>query len=132
MSTFEDFDRMVADFMNEWGFVCTYIHTIGSVPNDLTGTVNVVTESIEVQAIKSDLVRPNEGVRGKSGTLIEGAELMLYVRPTDKLTLFADAMRVNPTGDRVNINGVLWKVVTVKEYNPSSNDCILYEMYIKR
>lgn len=128
----DDFDRMIAEFMRESGFVTVYKHTTASVPNDRTGRVTTTVEDIEIEAIKSELIRPNEGRGSKPGTLIADAELMLYVRPVEKTFRFAEITSIDPTRDRVVINGVQWKIVTIKEYNPSANNCYLYELYIKK
>lgn len=131
-SRFDDFDRMISEFMDDFGFLATYVRLISSTPNDTTGGVTLVTEDIEIQAIKMELIRPTEGTGSKTGTLIQDGDQMLYVRPVEKSDVFADAISVNPTSDRVVINGVTWKIVTVKEYNPSAADCILYELYIRK
>lgn len=128
----DDFDRMIAEFMCEFGFVTTYKHLVSSAPNDATGKVVAVFEDIEIEAIKSELIRPNEGRGTKPGTNISDAEIMLFVRPLEKTYRFAEVTSINPTADKVLINGVQWKIVTVKEYNPSANNCYLYELYIKK
>lgn len=129
---FDDFDRMISEFMSEFGFIATYVRQVSSTPNDVTGGATIVTEDIEIEAIKMALIRPVEGTGSKTGTQIQDGDQMLYVRPTEKTDKFADALAINPTADRVTINSVQWKVVTVKEYNPSAADCILYELYIRK
>lgn len=128
----DDFDMMIAEFMCEFGFVTTYKHSTGSVPNDATGRVETTFEEFEIEAIKSELIRPNEGRGTKPGTNIADAELMLFVRPLEKADRFYEATNFNPTADKVLINGVQWKIVTIKEYNPSASNCYLYELYIKK
>lgn len=129
---FDDFDRLVSDMMSDFGFTATYIRMVSSTPNDTTGGITVVTEDIPVQAIKMELIRPIEGSGSKTGTLIQDGDLILYVRPTEKTDVLADALVINPTADRLLINSVMWKIVTVKEYNPSASDVILYELYIRK
>lgn len=129
---FDDFDRLVSEFMSDFGFYATYRRMVSSTPNDTTGSVDVITEDIEIQAIRMELIRPIEGSGSKTSTQIQDGDLTLYVRPTEKTDEFADALVIDPSADRVIINNVTWKIVTVKEYNPSASDCILYELYIRK
>lgn len=132
MSKYSDFDRMISEMMSEFGFVTTYFHKVSESFNDTTNVISPVFEEIEIEAIKMELVRPVEGSSGtKSGSLIQDGDQMLYVRPTEKVDVFADAIAINPASDRININGKMWKIVTSKSYDPSANDCILYELYIR-
>lgn len=130
---FDDFDRMISDFICEFGFSATYVRMVSSTPNDTTGSITVVTEDIPIEAIKMELVRPmNASNATKAGTLIQDGDQILYVRPTEKTDEFADALVINSSSDKVIINDVTWTIVTSKEYNPSASDCILYELYIRR
>lgn len=79
-----------------------------------------------------ELIRPTEGTGTKGSSLIQDGDQILYVRPTEKTDVFADALVINPASDSVLINGISWGIVTVKEYNPSASDVILYELYIRK
>lgn len=129
---FSDFDQLVADMMRDFGFLATYVHTVSTTPNDTTGGVDVVTENIRVQAIKMELIRPTEGSGTKAGSLIQDGDQFLYVRPTEKTDVFASALVLNPATDTVIIKGVSWGIVTIKEYDPSASDIILYELLIRK
>ena len=129
---FEDFDRMVAEMMAEFGFTATYVRQVSAIPDDTAGTVTVVTEDISVSAIKMELIRPMEGSGTRSNSLIQDGDQILYVRPTEKVDSFADVLVVNPASDVIKINGVTWGIVTVKEVNPTASNVILYELYIRK
>lgn len=130
--TLLDFDQVVAEFMKDFGFTATYTHIVSSLPNDVTNTIVTVKEDILIEAIKMELIRPQEGAGNKSGTLIEQAELMLYVRPAEKADIFAAALSIRTSSDYLTINNAQWRIVTSKEYNPTASNCILYELYIKK
>ncbi len=132
MTRFADFDALVATFMSEFGFNAVYTHVISSTPNDATGEVGLYSEDIAIQAIKMELIRPQEGRKNNYNSLMEEAELMLYVRPTEKVDVLAAALRTNPSADYVTFSGSQWRIVTVKEYNPGADDCVLYEFFIKQ
>ena len=126
------FDEMISLFFQEDGFTATFIHNSDPVVDDSDGTVTTPTESIEVEAIRMELIRPIEGSGSKTGTLIQDGDLQLFVRPREKSDIFADALEINTSSDSFVINGKSWKIVTVKEYNPSASDCVLYEFYIRK
>ena len=124
-----DFHRMIAEFMREDGFNCTFHKQLPAVSNDDDGTVFSDTAQFPIRAIKMDVFGNMAGSRTKLGTLIQEADQVLYVQPNVDTP---DLMNVDPTADRVEIKGKLWKILAVKEYDPSASDCVLYEMYIKR
>lgn len=128
----DDFIRMVAEFMREYGFDATFVKQLPGIPNDDDGTLQSSTEEIPIRAIKMEVFGNLSGSRTKAGTLISEADQMLYVQPTEHTSQFSDPLYIDPTTDRVIIDGVKWKVVVVREYNPSANNCVLYELYIKK
>lgn len=133
MGRFSDFDQVVAEFMNEFGFTATYIKTLSSVPNDSTGGVDVSTpQEIQIAAIRSELIRPLTGTGTNAGTSIQEGDLILYVQPTEKAEEFAEALVVDPSSDSVIINGTTWNIVTVKQHGSDPSDVILYELYIRK
>jgi hypothetical protein len=132
MDRFSDFDQLVAEFMREWGFTATYLRTLSSVPNDATGGVDVSTQEIQVSAIRSELFRPLNGSGTKPNTAIQEGDLILYVQPTEKADEFAEALVIDPSADKVIVNGETWAVVTCKAHAPDPSDVILYELYIRK
>lgn len=133
MTRFSDFDRMVAQFMKEFGFVATYKKVTGAVPNDETGSVDVTTKTVKIQAIKMELLRPSQGSdTTKFGTNISNGEQNLFVRPAEKTDSWLDPLDVNPESDKIVINGEEWSIFVAKKYDPSNEDCILHELYIRK
>lgn len=133
MGRFSDFDACVADFMREMGFTANYIRTLSTVPNDDTGTVDVITQNIPINAIRAELFRPLNGSSGtKPQTLIQEGDLILYVQPTEKADQFAEALVMGASSDKVIMQGETWSVVTVKMHAPDPSDVLLYELYIRK
>jgi len=124
-----DFHRMIAEFMQEMGFDASLTKSLPGVPNDDDGTIFADTVTIPVRTIKMDVFGNMAGSRSKLGTLIQEADQVLYVQPSEALTVFGE---IDPTSTRAIIKGVEWKVLALKEYDPSASDCVLYELYIKR
>lgn len=132
MNKFNDFDQCVSEFMREWGFQASYIRTLSSVPDDDTGTVDVVSQNIPINAIRAELFRPLNGTGTKPQTTIQEGDLILYVQPTEKADEFADRLIIDPSSDKVIISGETWNVVTAKTHAPDPDDIILYELYIRK
>jgi hypothetical protein len=132
MSKYSEFDLVVSEFMREWGFTAQYIKVLSSVPNDTTGGVDVVTDTIPINAIRSELFRPLTGTGTVAQTTIQDGDLILYVQPTEKADEFATALVIDPSADSVIIAGVTWNIVTVKTHAPDPSDVILYELYIRK
>lgn len=128
----DDFHRMAAEFFREWGFNADFIKQLPGIPNDDDGTVSTENEEYTIRCIKMDIFGNTAGSRTKLGTLIQEADQVLYVQPSQATNKWANPDYIDPTSDRVEINGVVWDVVAVKEYDPSASNCVLYELYIKR
>lgn len=126
---FQDFHRMVGEFMNEWGFDCTYVRALPSIPNDDDGTLISSTQEIPIRAIKMAVLGNMAGSRSKLGTMIQEADDVLYVQPSAYLNNLAES---EYTDDWLVINGIHWEILAIREYDPSTDDCVLYELYIKR
>lgn len=133
MSRFSDFDALVTYFMAEFGFTALYQKTLTSVPNDATGGVDVSTQEIQINCIRSELFRPLNGSGTNTGSSIQEGDLILYVQPTEKADEFADALVVNAASDSVVFpDGSTWAIVTSKLHATDPSDAILYELYIRK
>jgi hypothetical protein len=126
-----DFDGSVAEFMQEFGFIATYMQPT-STYDPTTGTNTVTYTEIPVQAIQVDLNLRSNGMSVGNGTLIQDGDKQLYIRPPNKTDTSASALTVNSAADKVKINGVLWRILTFKEITPDATDQILIELYIRR
>lgn len=128
----EDFDRTVFEFMQEFGFTATYLQAGTATYNPTTGENTVAVTEIPVEAIQLDLPLTRNGASTATGTLIQDGDKQLFIRPPNKTDENASALVVNPAADRVRIGSTEWRIVTFKETNPSANNQILIELYIRR
>ena len=132
MTPASDFDRMVMEFMEDDPLTAIYLSYNDGVYNPTLGeNVTAVTE-VEVDAILLDLTLQSNGLSTKFGTLVLGGDKNLYIRPPEKKDIEAEALVINPSKDRVRIGTVEYKIVTMKEINPSGSNPILYDLYIRR
>ena len=125
-----DFDSACLDVITEFGGAGTYnkVYTVGY--NISTGTVDVVTSSIPIKVALLDLHRNSNGLSLKYGTEILAGDKEAYILPPIKSG--GPAIVVDPVNDKVQVNGVLYSVVTFQEVNPSGVDPILYMFYLRR
>lgn len=133
MTSLSDFDGAVAEFMQEFGFTATYLHPDGTSSYDpATGTNTVNYLRIPVKAIQMDLNLRSNGTTVAPNTLIQSGDKQLYIQPPNKSDALLLPLKVDPAIDKVDINGVVWRILTFKEISPSASDQILIELYIRR
>lgn len=131
--SFADFDNAVKEFFADFGFTATYIKPrADGVYDPSSGEYTSVVDEIPVEAILLDLTLQSNGLSAKFGTLVEAGDKNLLVRPPNKTNSLQPALIINPVSDRVRVNGVEYKVVTMKEVNTTASDAIVYDLYIRR
>ena len=126
----DDFDQVVLEFMNDYGFTATYLKASSATYNPATGENTITVTEIPVQAIQMDLPLTRNGSSTASGTLIQDGDKQLFIRPTEKSAILP--LIIDPAADRVRIGTLEWGIVTSKEINPSASNQILIELYIRR
>jgi hypothetical protein len=129
----EEFDNTVLAMMREFPSVsATYKQYVDSVYNPSTGTMSQVEVATSVQAILLDLTLRSNGLGTRFGTEIMAGDKQLLVRPPHKDGTVPQPLTINTATDRVNVGGHDYKIVTLKEINPTGTDPILYDLYIRR
>lgn len=120
----DDFHSTVADFMRDYSTPATLLK--GSEEYDpTTGTQNSTTQEIPVEVILMDLTLQSNGLSTKYQTLVEAGDKEAFVRPNKDAPF-----KIEPA-DRLLVNGVEYKVVTVKEVNPTTSDPIIFDLYLR-
>lgn len=129
---FSDFHETVTAFMSEFGFSATYLKQGAGTYDPATSQNTAVVTEIPVQAILLDLTLKSNGLGTEAGSLIQAGDKQMFVRPTEQAKYRATPLGVNPTGDRVQVGTVTYKIVTFKEINTTASEQILIELYIRR
>lgn len=133
MSIISDFDDVVLAFFRDgWSFTATYISQTDGVYNPTTGTVSSTTTEIPVEAILLDLTLSSNGLSTRHGTTVIAGDKQLVVRPPNKSDPLAPPLVINTATDRVRVHGQDYKVHTFKEINPTGNDPIIFDLYLRR
>lgn len=122
----DDLDLAVLEFMQEDGFIATYIKRDIGEYDPAQGAPSATVTEIPVEAIMMDLTLQSNGASVKFGTQIEAGDKELYIRPIEELPT------ISPSSDTVKIGTTEYRIVTFKEVNPSASNPILFNLYIRR
>jgi hypothetical protein len=126
-----DLDFAVLEFMRESGTTALHQRTTGAYDPALSKVVEVVATT-PMQCIMLDYTLRSNGLSANAGTEIQSGDKQLFVRPVHKTTPGATPIVIDSTTDNILLAGVLYKIVNVKEINPTGIDAILYELQIRR
>lgn len=126
-----DFDQTVIEFMADMGSTVTINQVIEGAYDPATGLVGTSTIAITTKAILMDLTLQSNGLSTKYGTLVEAGDKELYMQPPHKLN-GGPVIQISPASDKVTVAGIAYKIVTLKEINPTGADPILYTLYLRR
>lgn len=122
----DDFHNTVLEFMRDYGTTAKLIKEVVGEYDPSLGDSPVTVTEIDVQAILMDLTLQSNGLSTKYQKLVEAGDKEAYIRP-NKDTPFT----IGPE-DRLRVGGVEYKVVTMKEINPTTTDVVLFTLYLRR
>lgn len=125
MST-SDFNDVVNEFFTVQGWSCSATLIKTSSVYDPNTSENVVTESrFTMQAIPFDYINKFQGASTQSDTLIKTGDKQVYLKPTPLV------ISIDPSADRLQIGSTIYKIVTVKEVNPTLTNTLYYELFVR-
>jgi hypothetical protein len=127
----ENFDFTVMEFMRENPMTALHIRTSGEYDPAQSKVVEVV-KTTPVEAILLDYTLQSNGQTSVTGTNIKAGDKQLFVRPPHKSRPGTPPLEIDSTTDTIKVAKILYKIVTVKEINPSGVDAILYELQLRR
>jgi hypothetical protein len=126
MSTSE-FNSVVTEFFDVQGWSCTaYIqkYTDGGYDvNTSEGIVNLT--EYPIRAIPFDYVNKFQGTSTQDGTLIRTGDKQVFIKPSQYVA------SINPESDKLRMNGTVYKIITVKEFNPTLDNVLYYELFVR-
>lgn len=127
-----DFDVTVLEFIRESGGPASLLKQATGDYNPATGTVATLGDEIPVEGILMDLTLQSNGLSTKYGTLVEAGDKEFWMRPPHKTDPLLDVVQIIPASDRLRIGSIVYKIVTLKELNPTGDDPILISLYLRR
>jgi hypothetical protein len=111
-----------------------YVSVAISEAYDPTTSENVVSyQDYAVNILVFDYVRKNEGDSTERNTLVQTGDKQVYVQPPQKTDIGIPLPHLSPNRDFLKVGDKIYKIVTVKQYNPSmsSEGCVVYELYVR-
>lgn len=124
------FDNVVRDMIGMAGGTGTLrVFTDGTyVDGEITRTSTDYTVNIAL----NDFPQANSGEKSRFGTLIESDDKELFMQPINKADPDATQPNIQANRDVIIINGTEWKILALKEINPSGVNAILFDMHLRR
>lgn len=124
------FDRVVANMIGKFGGTGTLrIFTDGVY---IDGEITRTSTDYTVELAINDYPQANSGDKSRFGTLIEASDKEVFIRPINKTDPEATQPIIHANRDLVIINGIEWKILALKEINPSGVNTILFDMHLRR
>ena len=130
MSFANEFDYVVAELIREAGGTGTLRVFTDGVYVD--GEITRTSIDYPVNIAINDFPQANSGEKSKFGTLIQADDKQLMMQPINKADPDATQPNIQANRDLVIINGTEWKILALKEINPSGVNTILFDMHLRR
>lgn len=131
MGDLSDFDGCVEEFMEDFGGPATVVIRGPQKKDPVTGDLIYTTTDYPVKAILLDIMKTLSGVGTVSATTIQNGDKVCFIQPPEKVGNPA-LPKLDPAKDTVIMGGITYKVVTVKETNPSTDNLVMLEVYLRR
>lgn len=130
MNFISQFDAVVTDMMALAGG--TAILRIFSDGSYSDGEIIRTSEDHEVKILINDYPQANAGDKSKFGTLIDASDKEVLIQEMSKADTDVTQPNIQANRDLVIINGTEWKILALKEINPSGVNAILFDMHLRR
>lgn len=132
MSAYDSANQAILDFMNDDPLIVQY-QQFKSGSYDPTTSVNTSTiVSTNCKALILDLTRNVNGLSTKYGQMILEGDKDCYIYPPALLNSLQPQFVIDTAVDKVLIGTILYRVVNMKELNPSGSSALLYNIMLRR
>lgn len=130
MNFISQFDAVVTDMMALAGG--TAILRIFSDGSYSDGEIIRTSEDHVIKILINDYPQANVGDKSKFGTLIEASDKEVLIQEMNKADPYVTQPNIQANRDLIIINGTEWKILALKEINPSGVNAILFDMHLRR
>jgi hypothetical protein len=131
MGTLSDFKGIVAEFMKDFGTEAVLIVPTLAGEYDPADSTFTPTSSkrYKVKAIFMDLQKPLNGLKVDPNSLIQAGDKEVYIQSiANELPL----PTIQPNKDSLKIGTDVWRIIALKDINPTMSDSVLLQLYIRK
>jgi hypothetical protein len=97
-----------------------------------TGTYTPTTSNFSVKALLMDYTMQKNGASEMGNTLILVGDKQCYIQPRNKANPNLTMPSLLPNRDRIKIGTDIWKIVSLKDLNPSGTNSVLIELHLRK
>ena len=124
--------RMVLNILSREGTTATLnqLAATGTYVPSTGAYTPAATVSTTVKVVLLDYSATTSGLSTYTNTVIQAGDKQCYMdAKTDGVDL---ATKPSPAGDTLIVNGVTWRIMNVKEYNPTGSRTIMFDLLLRR
>ena len=130
MGALTNFDAVVVRMMARFGGLGT-LH-ISSAPVYVDGEATSGRSDYEVNTITLDYPQNGAGDKANFNTSILEGDVQCYVQPLDKKNSVLIQPTLQANRDTITLGNTEWKILNVKQINPSGINNVLYELHLRK
>jgi len=130
MNPIGQFDRTVDRLISRYGG--KGVLTIFTNGVYLDGEVTRTSTNYDVNIAIFDYPQSMAGDKSNFGTLVLEGDKQCYMQPVNKADANYESPVIKANRDLIKIEGVEWKILTLKEINPSSANTIVYDLHLRK
>ncbi len=131
MSFNAPFHTVVRNMMSRYSAPATILSQGVGVYDPTTSEYVASTTSYAVRIIPFDYIKKGDGVGTAEGTTIQTGDRQIYLEPLNQTNSDLVMPRLQPNKDRLQVADKLYRIIALKELNPTMSDSILYELYVR-
>ena len=132
----DKFVRVVKKEMDRYGCDITIIRDISTSDDYIvqTSTAPVLEQEFPCRGILFERTLQSNGNGVYGNTLIEVGDKQLFIQPPEDDGFYQtnETDVIHPNRDRIRIGDKLYRVITFKQVNPSADNSVLFECYIRQ
>ena len=132
-ASMDKFARVVTKEMQRYGFDMSVVRQVKGAYNPSTSSAPITELEIPCRGIMFDLTLQSNGDQTKLGTLIQSGDKQILIQPSfsDGYYYDEEVMVLEPNKDYVQVGNKKYKIVTFKQLNPSSNEAVIWDCYVR-
>lgn len=125
------FDRVTSRLIARHGGTGTLkVKSEGVYSDGELSAITVTTYPVNISLF--DYPQSSAGDKSNFGTLILEGDKQCYMQPVSKANELEKEPQIKANRDLITIGSTEWKILALKEINPSGADVIVYELHLRK